>query len=472
MLSAVVVGLIAAGCSSGDDSSSSASTAAATSAAASTTAASAAATTAAPGTTAAAAPTTAAPTTTKFVKIDGVPGVTDDEIRFAALGTATANNPQGNCYLECFTDGIKAYFAYKNSIGGVLGRKLVLSDSLNDEIGKGQQLALKIIDEKKAFGVFATPLIPTPLNDLFKENIPVYAYLTFPAVTSNVQLFGSPSPTCVDCVRIDDPYIAKSVGATKVGSLGYSVDSSATCANGVKTTFEKYGAAVGGASVVYLNAGLPFGLANGVAPEVSAMKDAGVQVVFTCMDANGVKSIGEEMKRQGLNAVLVQNSSYDEEFFSANAEAYEGAVVQTSFVPTWSTSASKSRALFDDWLKKSGATKQPEITAHGWVVAQLAAEGIEKAGAPFDRASVVKATNSITDFTADGLIATWNVGVTRGVTPDNIATNGPIPYCRITMQIKGGKPQPLAPATADNPWTCWEGESPAAYAEPTAKSFG
>ncbi len=60
-----------------------------------------------------------------FVEISGVPGVTDDEISFAAIGTRTSN-PLGTCILDCYIDGIKAYFAFRNSEGGIFGRDLVL----------------------------------------------------------------------------------------------------------------------------------------------------------------------------------------------------------------------------------------------------------------------------------------------------------------------------------------------------------
>ena len=59
-----------------------------------------------------------------FVSISGVPGVTDDEISYAAIGTR-ANNPLGTCILDCYLDGIKAYFAFRNSEGGIFGRDLV-----------------------------------------------------------------------------------------------------------------------------------------------------------------------------------------------------------------------------------------------------------------------------------------------------------------------------------------------------------
>ena len=62
--------------------------------------------------------------------ISGVPGVSDDAITFDVIGVES-NNPLGTCILDCFVDGIEAYFAYRNSEGGVHGRQLVLSKTRN-----------------------------------------------------------------------------------------------------------------------------------------------------------------------------------------------------------------------------------------------------------------------------------------------------------------------------------------------------
>jgi len=70
--------------------------------------------------------TTADVDTSEHVAIEGVPGVTDDAINYSVLSTAT-NNPLGTCVMDCYVDGIEAYFNWRNSEGGIWGRDLVLS---------------------------------------------------------------------------------------------------------------------------------------------------------------------------------------------------------------------------------------------------------------------------------------------------------------------------------------------------------
>ena len=68
----------------------------------------------------------AGPDLGEFQPISGVPGVTDEAIQYAVLGTGPSN-PAGYCLLECYLGGVQAYFDYRNSIGGVHGRQLEIT---------------------------------------------------------------------------------------------------------------------------------------------------------------------------------------------------------------------------------------------------------------------------------------------------------------------------------------------------------
>ncbi|HET6952281.1 MAG TPA: ABC transporter substrate-binding protein [Acidimicrobiales bacterium] len=409
----------------------------------------------------------------EFVEITGVPGVTDEEIRFAALGTSTGNNPTGSCYLECFVDGVNAYFAYRNSEGGVLGRQLVLTEPIDDELGNNQQRSLEIVSADDVLGVFATPLIPAGFADLESAGIPVYTYLTTVSEAQRNNVFGAPFGTnCPGCVRLDQAYLVNELGATRVAALGYSVGSSSDCANAVGETIDFYSDALGDAETVYTNGGLTFGLPNGVAPEVTAMRDADVEVVFTCMDVNGVKAVAEEMKRQGMtDAVIVQNSSFDEDFIRENAAAYENGVIITNARPSGEGADGTDRALFEEWIGETGGTLGPEISVFGWYLAHLAVAGIEAAGAPFDRQSLIDATNSLQGFTANGLMPERNIA-DQHLVPDESdpSTLQSQPYCWVMYQVIDGEPQLFGEATPEQPWVCWPAPGQE-YSDPELTNF-
>lgn len=451
-----LVALVAAGCGSSDDDEP-------TGGATATTAAAADGST---GTTAAAGDGT------EFVSLTGVPGVTDDTITFAALGTGTAINPTGQCYLECFTDGIRAYFAYRNSEGGVYGRELVLADPIDDELGAGQERALEIVSADDALGVFVAPLVPTPYQTLSDAGMPIYTYLTAPDQGRLPNLFGSPPPSCVSCTRVDQVFMADAVGATEVAAIGYAVDSSATCAGAVSDSFDRYADTVD-ASVAYENTSLPFGLPNGIGPEVSAMLDAGIDIVFACLDGNGIKALGEEMRRQGLDVPIVQNEGYDTEFIAANADAYQDSIVLTSIRPVEAANEGTDRALFDEWMGEIGAETLPSIAAHGWVLARLAYEGLLAAGPEFDRQALIDGTNSIEDYTAGGLLSTqWDVGRQHEIpTNEDPDSGGWLPYCYFLLQVDDGVPVLMEPATPEEPSLCWDSRGSDEIA-PTPTNFG
>src|SRR3546814_12738123 len=56
------------------------------------------------------------------------------------------------------------------------------------------------------------------------------------------------------------------------------------------------------------------------------------------------------------------------------------------------------------WMEERGATVT-EYSLHGWVMADLAYQGILAAGPQFDREAVIEATNQFTDYTGGGMTA-------------------------------------------------------------------
>ena len=83
----------------------------------------------------------------------------------------------------------------------------------------------------------------------------------------------------------------RSFAATGYGSAQVAKD----CVSSIATSVDRYGGDTG-QELVYRNDELEFGLANGIAPEVTAMKNAGVDLVMTCMDLNGVKTLEQAEK--------------------------------------------------------------------------------------------------------------------------------------------------------------------------------
>lgn len=420
------------------------------------------------------ATTTGGPTTTAagdrdtFVEISGVPGVTDDEIRYAAIGTK-ANNPLGTCLLDCYVDGVEAYFAFRNSEGGIYGRDLVLDQVLDDELGQNQVRSLEVASGSDAFGAFQATLLASGWGDLDAAGVPTYAWgIHATEAAERPHIFPSIAVRCGDCTGRSVPFAVQEAGATKVASIGYGIsENSKVCTNAVAESVRLYADDIG-AEVAYTNDDLDYGLANGIAPEVSAMKEAGVDFISSCIDLNGMKTLAQELRRQGMDdVVLYHPNTYSQSFVTEAGDLFEGDFVSVQFRPFEAEAGDTALADYLEWMEETGA-EVSELAMVGWLNATLAFEGLLAAGPDFDREKVVAATNRLTEFTAGGLIEP--VDWTEAHSPYTEATRevDTGPECTALVRVVDGEFETVGPA--DRPWLCWDGED-RSWSEPEPTNF-
>ncbi len=400
--------------------------------------------------------------------ITGVPGVTDDEISYTVVGTKE-NNPLGTCILDCYEQGIDAYFAYRNSDGGIYGRKLVVGETIDDQLGQNQKVALGLVSDNSVFGTFEASLLPQGWGDLNDAGIPTYTWGIDAAAAANRDaVFPSTVIRCLDCTRQKLPYVAQQVGATKAGVLGYSASqSSKVCADSAAASLEMYEGDTG-VGMAYLKDNLPYGLPNGLGPEVTEMKNKGVDFIATCFDLNAMKSLAQELQRQDMSdVVLYHPNSYDQAAVASAGDLFDGDVVEVQFRPIEADPGDSAMNDFKKWMKNEGY-EPTELAMVGWINASLAYEGLKAAGPDFDRAKVIKATNEITDFTADGLLSSIDWG--NAHTPYTQATRKGVADedCSALVKVDKGKFKVFDSKT--KPWLCWDGED-MAWSEPEATDF-
>jgi len=404
-----------------------------------------------------------------FPSISGVPGVTDTEIRFAAFGT-DSNNPLGTCVLKCYTDGIKAYFEYRNSEGGVFGRDLVLSEELDDRLSENQQRALEIVSADDTFGAFSATQIASGWADVAEAGMPLYVWNIHPAEAAKPSIFGNAGVICIDCLQRSAAYVASLAGAERVASLGYGISENSKLASQTAArSVEAFSDEIGGTEVVYTNDDLAFGLPNGIGPEVSAMKDADVDFIFASIDLNGMKTLAQELERQGMGDVpMYHPNTYDQSFVEEAGGLFEGDYVGVGFRPFEGEAAGSALDTFKEWMDETGA-EILEISMVGWINADLAYQGLLAAGPEFDRAKVIEATNEMTEYTADGLIPPidWS-RQHEPPTPEDTATHGGKFDCVALVQVNDGQFEVVGDAA--KPWSCWPGEN-REWSEPTAMNF-
>lgn len=406
----------------------------------------------------------------EFVPLEGVPGVSDDEIRFAAFGTQ-ANNPLGTCVLDCYSDGIEAYFAFRNSEGGIHGRDMVLSTVLDDELSNNQQRALEIVSANDTFAAFSATQIPSGWADIADAGIPLYTWSIHPqAAVGEEGIFGYTGVLCTNCTNRTGSYIGTLAGATTVATVGYGVSpNSKDCAEASARGIEQYSEDTG-MEVGYVNSDLQFGLPNGIAPEVTAMKDAGVDFVVGCIDLNGMKTLAQELERQGMGDVpMYHPNTYNADFVAEAGDLFVGDYVGVGFRPFEADPGNSQLADFQEWMEQTGG-EISELAMFGWVNADLAYQGLLAAGPEFDRQKVIDATNQFTEYTAGGLIPP--IDWTRQhqpPTPEDPVTNGSVVTCTAIVEVTEDASFELV-GDPENPFLCWDTADPA-FGEPTPTDF-
>lgn len=404
-----------------------------------------------------------------FVEISGVPGVSDDEISYAVIGTKTGN-PLGTCILDCYVEGIEAYFAFRNSEGGIYGRELVIGEVLDDELSQNNVRALDVISADEDFGVFEATLLASGWGDLDAAGVPTYAWGIHPTEAANrPHIFPSAAIRCSDCSGRAVPYAAMEAGATRAASIGYGVtENSRVCANTVADSIEMY-ADDTGVELAYTNDNLDFGLANGVAPEVTAMKDAGVDFISTCIDLNGMKTLGQELERQGMSDVVMYHpNTYNQEFVAEAGDLFEGDFVSVLFRPFEAGTEGSALGDFLEWMDRQGS-EPTELAMVGWLNASLAFEGLLAAGPDFERETVVAATNGLTEFTAGGLLEPIDWSEAHEPYTQETRDVDRTPECTILVRVEDGAFVTVGPP--DRPWLCWD-QADISWSEPEFTSFG
>ena len=401
-----------------------------------------------------------------FVALEGVPGVTDDEIRVSVVGIEQ-NNPLGTCILDCYVTGIQSYFDYVNDSGGVYGRRLVIDEILDDELFRNQEHALKIIADNSSLAAFQATLLALGWGDLNDAGVPTFVWNVHGAEAVNRDsIFGNFVIGCPTCTSRSFAWIVSQAAATRVALLGYGItETSKVCAKAFADSIDLYGPALG-MEVAYFNDDIAYGLPNGIGPEVTQMIDAGVDFIATCMDLNAMLTLAQELERQGVRdqITMLHPNSYNKEFVADAGDLFEGDYALLVFAAFEYEVDSLLRHAYDQWVPANGGPVA-EQTLVGWINADLFVTGLLEAGPSFDRQSIIDSLNRIT-YDAGGLInpIDWSrqhTAVEPGVYDHAYALD-----CTSSVRIEGGAFVGFQP----EPWMCWPGDTED-WSEPTPTDF-
>ena len=337
------------------------------------------------------------------------PGVTAKEIKVGGVVTAS-NDPTGG-KLDTAYDGVKAYFDYINSKGGVYGRKLVLDAKHDDQLANNRSEVQSLLTNDDVFAALpiATQLY-TGSKLLADAGVPTYGWDINEEWGSENH---NPGPSnfftnvgdfiCFTCATAGpQSWLPKKLNRHRIGNLAFNVSQSTSCADGLEKSLAKYKTG----KIVFQDKSLAFGTPD-YSAQVAQMKEKNVDLVITCIDGNGAATLAREMKKQGLNVPQILPNSYNADLIKKNAQVLNGSYLFTTFTPFETNPAPPGLKNYLKWIKKSGGEKT-ENSLQAWINADEFVTGLKAAGPNFTRQKVVDATNKITNYTAGGIVAPIN----------------------------------------------------------------
>ncbi len=333
------------------------------------------------------------------------PGVTANSITVGSISEISAPIPG---LFEGAKIGTEAYFAYVNSQGGVNGRKLVLDArdsafSAGTVTNEAQSIAANDFAIVGGFSLLDGSEQPA----VDAAHLPVVTQVLTPAYYSDPNLYSA--VPLVNNGEIDGPFKwLKSKYPQDIQHVGVIGSSAAATAVTAEHVFKNLTESLGYKWVYQRDAGYS---ETSFLPDIIKMKNAGVKIVFEPSQQGAyISNIAEEMKQEGLNAILLSGSNTYEQNFNPGS-AGNGTIV-TGVDALYMGQDAKvvpAVATFDHWAKKVDPQTQLDLyTLDAWINAELFVQALKAEGANPTRAGLEAQLNKITSFNADGLISTQN----------------------------------------------------------------
>ncbi|MGP8058427.1 MAG: ABC transporter substrate-binding protein [Acidimicrobiales bacterium] len=359
------------------------------------------------------------------------PGVTATQIDTGAISTLTG--PIASNF-ESLVPGIRAYFDWVNSTGGINGRKLVLAYNLDDGGNPTTftQLTHTLIDQDHAFAAVGIATAFFSPNYFASTGTPTYGYDVTGNWTPAPNLYAAGgSYLCYSCGVPAWAYLIKQLKVKSVAVVGYNITASSAPCTTAASLLKK-----AGVNVNYVDVNIQYP-GSTVATDVQRMQQAGSQFVLSCMDVTGNLTMARAIKQYGLSIKQLWLNGNDQPTLDANSNLMQGVYFNIEHVPFASpTKYYPGLKLYLTAMEKYAPRYvDDEVAIQGWQSAALFAAGVKAAGNNLTQANVVAQTNKITAFTANGLTTPINWA--------NSHTRPTFPSCSADIQVQGTKFVPV-----------------------------
>jgi branched-chain amino acid transport system substrate-binding protein len=299
---------------------------------------------------------------------------------WSGTGTAAPN-------FEDSGDACKARVDAQNAKGGVNGRKIDLQAIDDKSSGANLTAAQDLVQNRKAFAVVDNSSFAfLAYRYLLGSGVPMIGggfdgtYYNQKGNENIIDASGNGTPPPSGIIFTNGTDVAKKLGATKIGSVGYGVSPSSS---GVARDTQKYAAKASGLQPVYLNTAVDFGSTD-VGPIVLGIKNSGADAVYLPLDGNTNLAIAQGLQQNGvpMKAVLMASGYGQAMLDSPITKTLNSADVVSQLYKPAELSTDPAVKQFRANLKKyAGITGVPDYGAYtGYLSCDLAITGLQQAG--------------------------------------------------------------------------------------------
>jgi branched-chain amino acid transport system substrate-binding protein len=311
-------------------------------------------------------------------------GVTKSAVKLGFIGSETG---VASPNFEDTGKACQARVDAQNAKGGVNGRKIQL-EAVDDTSSAANLTAAKdLVQNRKVFAVVNNSSFAfLSYRFLLDQGVPLIGggfdgtYYSAKGNENIIDAGGNGSPPPAGIIFTNGTDVAKKLGATKIGSVGYSVSPSST---GVARDTQKYAAKASGLDPVYLNTSLDFGSTD-VGAVVLGLKNAGADAVYLPLDGNTNLAIAQGLKQNGVDmkAVLMASGYGQAMLDSPITKTLDSSdVVSQIYKPAELKNDPAVKQFRSDLKKYSGITGVPDYGAYtGYLSCDLAITGLQQAG--------------------------------------------------------------------------------------------
>jgi ABC-type branched-subunit amino acid transport system substrate-binding protein len=290
------------------------------------------------------------------------PGVTANSITVGSISTQTGTLASN---FSSLIPGEKAYFAYIDAQGGVNGRKIDYKYQLDDGGNPTtfNQLANTLINQDHVFAVTGVATAFFSPNLFVEAGMPTYGYNVTGNWAGPKNLFAAGGS--VQYYPAEGPivgYVSKQTKSPKIAFVAYGVAaSSAACQAGATALSSN------GFQVVYTDFKVSYP-GTTVATDVQRMKQAGANMIVSCMDVQGNITMARAVQQYGLKATQLWFSGNDQSTLQQNKSLMQGVYFSIAHVPyTSPTSTYPGLKLYLTQMQKyEPKYVNDEIAIQGW----------------------------------------------------------------------------------------------------------